>query len=315
MGTPDFSVPSLEKINEHHEVLAVVTQPDKPKGRSGRLIACPVKEKALELGLKVIQPERAKDEEFISGLRELAPDVIVVIAYGQILPMEILKLPAYGCVNVHASLLPKYRGAAPIQWAVINGDEISGVTTMLMNEGLDTGDILMSTEVRLDKKETGGSLFDKLSPVGADLILKTLTALEAGELTPVPQNESEATKVGLLKKNMGELDFTKGAEELERLVRGLDPWPGAFTFIQEKKLSVWKADTVQTGKDEINGKPGEVADVGKDYIDVCCREGILRLTEVQLEGKKRMSVRDFLNGFDIKRGTGFGRGMQKEGTD
>ena len=297
MGTPDFSVPALERLHDEHEVLAVVTQPDKAKGRSGKLQACPVKEKALELGLTVLQPERARDATFTQSLRELGPEIIVVIAYGQILPKEILELPKYGCVNVHASLLPKYRGAAPIQWAVINGDKVTGVTTMLMNEGLDTGDILLKREVEIDAKETGGSLFDKLSTVGAELMLDTLTGLEKGEITPIPQDEAEATKVGLLKKSMGEMAFGGSAAGLERLIRGLDPWPGAYTYVNEKKLSVWKADVISG--DFSGAVPGSIKEVAKDYIDVFCGEGVLRITELQIEGKKRMKVRDFLNGFSM----------------
>ena len=301
MGTPDFSVPALERLHDEHEVLAVVTQPDKAKGRSGKLIACPVKEKALELGLTVLQPEKARDEAFIQSLRELKPEVIVVIAYGQILPKEILELPKYGCVNVHASLLPGYRGAAPIQWAVINGDEVTGVTTMLMNEGLDTGDILLKKEVGVDEKETGGSLFEKLSTVGAELMLDTLSGLEKGEITPEPQNEAEASKVGLLKKSMGKLDFRKSATEIERLIRGLDPWPGAFTFFKGKKISLWKAEVL-----EGEAQPGVVKEAGRDYIDIGCGSGILRVTELQAEGKKRMHTRDFLNGSKVEAGDFFG---------
>ena len=312
MGTPDFSVPALEKLSAEHEVIAVVTQPDKPKGRSGKLIACPVKEKALELGLKVLQPERARDEAFISEIKALNPDMIIVIAYGQILPGKILELPKYGCVNVHASLLPKYRGAAPIQWAVINGDKVSGVTTMLMNEGLDTGDILLAKEVELKYDETGGSLFERLSSIGAGLMLETITGLENGEITPIPQDDSKASKVGLLTKAMGELDFNKSSRELERLVRGLDPWPGAFTYIDGKKLSIWKCIAEKMKHDKEAVSTGAVSDVGKDYIDISCREGCLRLLEVQLEGKKRMNVRDFLNGFEVKRGDKLGRGEEKQ---
>lgn len=302
MGTPDFSVAALERLNAEHDVLAVVTQPDKPKGRSGRLIACPVKERAVLLGLKVLQPERAGDESFISELKGMEPDVIVVIAYGQILPKEILQLPRYGCINIHASLLPKYRGAAPIQWAVINGDEVSGVTSMLMDEGLDTGDILLTKEVKLKKDETGGSLFETLSTVGAQLIIETLDGLKKGEIKPIPQDGSKATRVGLLTKAMGELDFNKEASELERLVRGLDPWPGAYTFLKGKKLSLWKCDVFDYEDKSDTLSPGAVTDVGRDYFDILCKDGILRVRVLQLEGKKRMDAKAFLNGFEIKRG-------------
>ena len=239
MGTPDFAVGTLKALIEAgHDVAAVVTQPDKPKGRSKSLVFSPVKEEAVAHEITVLQPERARDEAFVEELRTYNADVIVVVAFGQILPASIINMPKYGCVNVHASLLPKYRGASPIQWAVIDGCEYSGVTTMKMDEGLDTGDILMVEKVKLDVKETGGSLFDRLSDVGANLLVKTLEGLEAGSITPVKQDDSESTYVKMLHKSFGKMDFNKSAAELERLIRGLNPWPSAFTYIDGKMLKI-----------------------------------------------------------------------------
>ena len=243
MGTPDFSVGTLEAVlAAGHEVAAVVTQPDKPKGRGGAMSMSPVKEAALKHNLTVLQPQRAREEAFIEELRGYEADVIVVVAFGQLLPAEIIHMPKYGCINVHASLLPKYRGAAPIQWAVIDGCEYSGVTTMQMNEGLDTGDILLTEKVKLNPKETGGSLFDRLSDVGAQLLVKTLEEAKAGTLKPQKQNEEEASYVKMIKKSFGELDFSKEADALERLIRGLNPWPSAFTHLNGKMLKIWDAD-------------------------------------------------------------------------
>ena len=305
MGTPDFAVETLNAMHEEgHKVELVVTRPDKPVGRSGKLKAPPVKEKALELGLEVAQPVKASDRDFIERIRSINPDVIVVVAYGQILKKEFLDIPRLGCINVHASLLPKYRGAAPIQWAVINGDEVTGVTTMLMDEGVDTGDILLTEEVKLAPKETGGSLFDRLSSTGAGLLVKTLREIEAGSISPVPQDESKATHAGMLSKEMGKIDFAESAPVLERLVRGLNPWPGAYTFLNGKKLTIWDSDT--GNESGSSHEPGTVVGVDKDTIEVQCSEGTLRVNELQLEGKKRMRVGDFLNGHRISVGERLG---------
>ena len=226
MGTPDFAVPTLAALLEsRHEVVGVVTQPDRPKGRSGKLQPSPVKEKALEADVPVLQPEKVKDPAFLPELEKLVPDVIVVVAFGQILPESILNLPKYGCMNVHASLLPKLRGAAPIQWSVIDGDKESGVTIMQMDKGLDTGDILLVEKYTLDPKETGGSLFDKLSGLGGPLVLQALEQAEQGTLSPVPQEHEKHTYAKMLSKALGEIDFTKDAIVIERLIRGLNPWP------------------------------------------------------------------------------------------
>ena len=305
MGTPDFAVETLKALHENgHDIKLVVTQPDKPVGRSGKLSPPPVKQEGLALGLEVAQPEKASDPDFTKRIKDIAPDVIVVVAYGQILKKEFLDIPKYGCVNVHASLLPKYRGAAPIQWSVINGDEMSGVTTMLMDVGVDTGDILLAEEVRLDVKETGGSLFDKLSRVGADLLIKTIDGLEKGNIVPVPQDESEATHAGMLSKKMGLIDFDQNAEVIERLIRGLNPWPGAYTFIDGKKLTIWDSDVEEKG--ETYEEPGTIVSVSKDYLGVQCRDSILKINELQIEGKKRMSTGDFLNGKKISPGEKLG---------
>lgn len=297
MGTPDFSVNALENIvKAGHDVVGVVTQPDKPKGRGGKMQYTPVKEKALELGLDVYQPQRVKETEFIEKLKEMNPDAIVVIAFGQILPKAILDMPKYGCINVHASLLPKYRGAAPIQWSVIDGEKETGVTTMYMNEGLDTGDIIDKVVVPIDKKETGGSLFDKLAIEGGKLILKTLIELENGTAVRTPQDDSKSNYAGMINKQLGKIDFNKSANEIERLIRGLNPWPSAYTKMDGKTLKIWDADVDDSENDSA---PGTITEVGKDFIRVATGKGSLKILELQLEGKKRMKTRDFLNGAKI----------------
>lgn len=301
MGTPDFSVGTLEAIVEAgHEVVGVVTQPDKPKGRGKNMQFTPVKEKALEYNLSVYQPLRAREESFIEQLRGMQPDVIIVVAFGQILPKAILEMPKYGCINVHASLLPKYRGAAPIQWAVIDGEKESGVTTMQMNEGIDTGDILKKKVITLDEKETGGSLFDKLADAGAKLLIDTLKEVEKGTITRTKQNDAEATHAKMLDKTLGEIDFTKSAEEIERLIRGLNPWPSAYTGLGGKTLKIWDANVVDK---EVEGQPGEIVEITKENIYVKTGKGLLELEEVQLEGKKRMGADAFLRGNQIEVGT------------
>lgn len=298
MGTPDFAVGTLEAIVEAgHEVVAVVTQPDKPKGRGGAMSMSAVKECAIKHGLTVLQPVKAREESFVEELRTYNPDVIVVVAFGQLLPDSILQMPEYGCINVHASLLPKYRGASPIQWAVLDGCEYSGVTTMQMDEGLDTGDILETAKVKLDEKETGGSLFDRLSVVGAKLLVETLKKAESGELHPVKQDENEATYVKMLNKSFGLLDFTKKPEVLERMVRGLNPWPSAFTHIEGKLLKIWDASVEAADDDK---ECGSVVTDNKTHFKVKCDGGYLVINELQLEGKKRMKTADFLRGYSVK---------------
>ncbi len=302
MGTPEFAVETLEKIIENgYEVVAVVTQPDKPKGRDKKLSPPPVKECALKHNLTVLQPQRARDEAFVQELKRYNPDVIVVVAFGQILPESILHMTKYGCINVHASLLPQYRGASPIQWAVIDGCKKTGVTTMLMDEGIDTGDILMVREYELARKETGGSLFDKLSLLGAELLIETLKGMETGSIKPIKQDNEKSSYVKMLTKAMGHIDFAKNANEIERLIRGLNPWPSAFTYMNKKMLKIWDADVSEDIEVPQNSPVG-TAFVSKEKMYVICGSGFLELKEVQLEGKKRMCIEDFLRGNRIENG-------------
>lgn len=256
MGTPDFSVPALTALVEAgHDVIAVVTQPDKPKGRGKEVQMPPVKVKALEYGIPVYQPVKARDPEFVSLLKEMQPDAMVVAAFGQLLPKTILDIPKYGCVNIHASLLPKYRGASPIQYAVINGEPVSGITTMMMAEALDTGDILDQETVALDEKETGGSLHDKLSAIGGRLIIKTLKKLEDGTAVRTVQDEKETCYVGMIKKSKGDIDWSQDAVSIERLIRGLNPWPSAYTGWEGRIIKLWEADVLE---EEYEGACGQV---------------------------------------------------------
>ena len=306
MGTPDFSVPALEKIADKHEVVAVVTQQDRPKGRGHKMQFTPIKEKAVELNIPVYQPEKVKNPEFVQVLKELKPDVIVVIAFGQILSKEILDLPKYGCINVHASLLPEYRGAAPIQWAVIDGKKESGVTTMYMAEGLDTGDIIDKKIVELDKKETGGSLFDKLSAKGAALCVHTLAELEKGTITPQKQGESTTEYAKMLNKKSGEIDWTKTAVEIERLIRGLNPWPSAYTQWEGKTMKIWEAEVEDVVETIDTHEPGTITEVTKHGFKVQTGEGRLAIKSLQIPGKKRMEADAFLRGYHIETGEKLG---------
>ena len=302
MGTPDFAAASLEAlIASRHEIQAVVTQPDKPKGRKGELTPSPVKVIAKREGIKVYQPLKVRDEEFVKTLRAYNPDVMVVVAFGQIIPLSILQMPKYGCVNIHGSLLPKYRGAAPIQWAVLDGEKETGITTILMDEGIDTGDILLKKTIQIDTDETSGSLFDKLMALGAETILETLDELEKGNLTPTKQGESPTAYAKMLTKAMGLIDFTKSAKELDCFVRGMNPWPSAYTLLAGKTLKLWKVRAVEGG-----GKAGSVIEIGKESFTIACGEGAIEVLEVQLEGKKRMSAGDFLKGSTLNIGQELG---------
>lgn len=302
MGTPDFAAASLEAlIASRHEIQAVVTQPDKPKGRKGELTPSPVKVVAEGKGIKVYQPLKVRDEEFVKTLRAYNPDVIVVVAFGQIIPLSILQMPKYGCVNIHGSLLPKYRGAAPIQWAVLDGEKETGITTILMDEGIDTGDILLKKTIKIDTDETSGSLFDKLMALGAETILETLDELEKGNLTPIKQGDSPTAYAKMLTKAMGLIDFTRSAKELDCFVRGMDPWPSAYTLLAGKTLKLWKVRAV-----EKSGKAGSVIEIGKESFTIACGEGAIEVLEVQLEGKKRMSAGDFLKGSTLNKGQELG---------
>lgn len=305
MGTPDFAAASLERlIASEHEILGVVTQPDKPKGRKGELTPPPVKTIAVENGLKVYQPVKVREAEFVNIIRDYNPDVIVVIAFGQIIPENILSIPKYGCVNIHGSLLPKYRGAAPIQWAVLDGEKESGVTSMLMDKGIDTGDMLIKKAIKLAEDETSGSLFDKLMALGAETLLETLEGLEKGRITPEKQGESPTDYAKMLTKEMGLIDFTRKAFELDCFVRGMNPWPSAYTTLDGKTLKIWRAKPVAE-----SGKAGSVLKLCKESFVIGCGENALEVFEVQLEGKKRMSAGDFLKGTHIEVGKEFGGGF------
>lgn len=305
MGTPDFAVAPLHAMVEaDYEVVGVVTQPDKPKGRGKTLLPTPVKEEALKHGIPVYQPVRVREPEFQAVLKEINPDIIVVAAFGQIIPKSILEMPKYGCINIHASLLPKYRGAAPIQQAVIDGEKESGVTIMKMGEGLDTGDMIAKVAVPITDEETGGSLFDKLAQAGANLLVETLPHIFDGTAVYEKQpKESPTPYAAMITKQMGKLDFSRSACELERLVRGMNPWPSAYTFLHGKTLKVWSS-FVEEKKAEF-AMPGTVLFTDKKGIHVACGEGVLVLTEVQLEGKKRMKADAFLRGYEIETGTRF----------
>lgn len=306
MGTPDFAVPVLQSlINSRHEVVAVVTQPDRPKGRGKNMQFSPVKECALAHNIPVMQPVNVSVPEVIDELRAYEPELIVVVAFGQFVTKKIREMPKYGCINVHASLLPKYRGAAPIQWAVINGDKVTGVTTMRMDEGLDTGDMILKEEVELAEDETGGSLFDRLSKTGATLCVKTMEAIENGTAVYTPQDSSLATHTAKIHKELGSIDWTKPAKEIECLIRGLDPWPSAYTRLGDKTLKIWKAKVLD---ENTKAAPGCLAKVTKNTIWVQTGEGVLSLLEVQLEGKKRMTTESFLNGYTVEEGTYFKKG-------
>lgn len=304
MGTPDFAVGALEAIMEAgHQVTAVVTQPDKPKGRGKEVQMSPVKACALKYNIPVLQPVKIKEAEAVETLRTYQADIFVVAAFGQILSEEILAMPKYGCVNIHASLLPKYRGAGPIQWAIINGEKITGVTIMRMDKGLDTGDMLFQKEVAIAPDETADTLHDKLAEAGARLIVEALAKIEAGDVTPVKQKDEESCYAKMLTKAMGRIDWQMEAEKLDCLIRGLISWPGASTVFRGKILKIWKEEVVSE-QDGFSTKaqPGTVIRVEKDAFYVQTGKGILKILEVQPEGKKRMAVKDFLLGYPVKAG-------------
>ena len=298
MGTPDFAVPSLQALlDAGHEVCAVYTQPDKPQGRKQVLTAPPVKELALQHHIPVYQPATLKNEDEQAKLRALAPEVIIVVAYGKLLPKAVLDIPPRGCINVHGSLLPRWRGAAPIQWSVIAGDQKAGVTTMQMAEGLDTGDMLLTYETEIGARETAGELFDRLAQAGAALLVETLEKLDS--ITPRPQDDSQSCYAHMLDKQMAVIDWSKSAHEIDCLIRGLNPWPVALTTLDGARLKVYAAQPVSGA-----GKPGEVLEGdAKRGLVVACGEGALMLEEIQLVGGKRMKCADFLRGHAVPKGT------------
>lgn len=307
MGTPDFSVGTLEAlIAAGHEVCLAVTQPDKPKGRGGKMQYTPVKEKALFYNIPVYQPKRVRDPECVEELRKYNADVMVVVAFGQILPKEILEMTPYGCINVHASLLPKYRGAAPIHWAIIEGEEVTGVTTMQMDEGLDTGDMILKTEVPVAADETGESLHDKLAAAGAALCVETLKALEDGTAVREKQGDSPTAYAKMLTKDLGDIDWAEPAVKIERLVRGLNSWPSAYTHWNGKVMKIWRAAAEAAETADV--QPGTVVSVEKESFAVQTGDGVLRVLEVQMPGKKRMDAGAFLRGNTMEPGELLTRG-------
>lgn len=303
MGTPEFAVGALETlIAAGHQISLVVTQPDKPKGRGKEMQVTPVKECALKYDIPVFQPAKIKTPESVEKLREYEADVFVVAAFGQFLSEDILNMPKYGCINIHASLLPKYRGAGPIQWVILNGEKITGITIMKMDKGIDTGDILLQSSIEIDEKETGDSLHDKLAAEGAKLIVEALPKLEKGELVPVKQNDEESSYVKMLQKSMGEIDWNKSAIEIERMVRGLNSWPSAYTHYNGKTLKIWESDVSDKETGMVDAAKGTITAVEKTAFYVRTGEKDLKITQVQLEGKKRMFVKDFLLGCRMKEG-------------
>lgn len=304
MGTPDFSVETLKQIiAAGHEVSLVVTQPDRPRGRGKKPSYSPVKEFAVEHNIPCFQPEKIRDESCIEILERENADIFVVVAFGQILPQRILDIPKYGCMNVHASLLPAYRGAAPIQWSVINGDSETGITTMQMDAGMDTGDILLQERITISPDETGGSLFDKLAAAGGALCVKTLEQIQDGTIHPVPQDHEAATYTRMISKKDGQIDFSISAKKIECLIRGMNPWPSAYTYIGKKMLKIWNAEVIIPKE---NYEPGEVFDVTKESFCVAAGDGALKILSLQLEGKKRMDTADFLRGFSLQNGDRLG---------
>ncbi|NLJ30021.1 MAG: methionyl-tRNA formyltransferase [Clostridiales bacterium] len=300
MGTPDFAVPSLKSLIEAgHEVCGVFTQPDKPKGRGYALTPPPVKVLAAERGIPVYQPATLRKEEAVELVRALQPELIAVVAYGKILPKAILDIPGFGCVNVHGSLLPKYRGAAPIQWSVINGDRYAGVTTMFMAEGLDTGDMLLSQSTEIGPDETSGELYGRLSEMGARLLVKTVQALRDQTDQRIPQNDADSSYAPMLTKELARIDWTKPAQGIHNLVRGLSPWPVAFTAFHNKKLKIHKTALCPCG----SGEPGKAAESDGRFVVSCGGGSALELLEVQLQGGKKMSGRDFLRGHPVGENT------------
>ncbi len=302
-GTPLFAIPTLRRLLEGpDEVVGVVTQPDREKGRGRKIVISPIKELALQHGLPVLQPEKAKEEAFQKALSSLQPDLFVVVAYGQILPKSVLNIPRYGAVNVHASLLPGYRGAAPIAWAILKGEKVTGVTTMVMDEGMDTGDILLQEEVPIGDEETCEMLHDRLASKGAQLLSKTLEKMKAGEIRAIPQDHSKATYAPPLKKEDGQIDWKKEAKEIDRQVRAFNPWPGAFTKWGDRLLKIYRGEIRERTSE---GEAGAVVWVGSDFIEVAAGKDSYFMKEVQLEGRKKITIREFLSGHSISAGTVF----------
>ena len=287
-------------IDEKYDIIGVVTQPDKPQNRGKKLGMPPVKELALKYDIPVYQPIKARDEEFVATLKELNPDIIVVVAFGQILPKSILDIPKFGCINVHVSLLPKYRGAAPINWVIINGEEKTGVTTMYMDEGLDTGDMILTEEFDLDDKITAGELHDKMKDRGADVLIETLKQIEKGTAPRIPQNHEEFTYAPMMNKALGEINWSKSAREIHNLVRGVNPWPSAYTTYEGSTMKVWKTEVLNETSDK---EPGTILKVDKDGIRISTKDNVVLVKEIQMPGKKRVLVSEYIKGNNINTNT------------
>jgi methionyl-tRNA formyltransferase len=304
MGTPAFGVPILRAIHMSNQgLIGVVTQPDRPRGRGRKLGISPVKELAMGFGLSVLQPQTTKDEAFIVEVKRMSPDLIVVAAYGRMLTRDLLNIPPLGCINVHASLLPKYRGAAPIQWTIVNGERITGITIMKMDEGMDTGDILLTQEVEIGNEDTAQNLHDRLAQVGASLIIKAMEQLEKGTICPIPQDHDKASYAPPLKKEDGLIDWSQSARDISNRIRGFNPWPGAFTYLKGVRLKIFRGEIIDEG---VRGAPGGVVQSGLGGVKVITGKGSLLIKEVQLEGRKRMPIDEFLIGNEIPPGTQLG---------
>ena len=298
MGTPDIAVGCLQKIiDEKHDIIGIVTQPDKPVGRGKKMGMPPVKELALKYDLPVYQPIKARDEEFVNILKDLNPDLIVVVAFGQILPKSILDIPKFGCVNVHVSLLPKYRGAAPINWVIINGEDKTGVTTMYMDEGLDTGDMILTSEFELNDEITAGELHDIMKEEGAKVLKETIDLIEKGEAPRIPQNHEEFTYAPMMNKTLGQIDFSKSAKDIHNLVRGVNPWPSAYTTYKGQTMKIWKTKVLSESSDKV---PGTILKVDKEGIRVSTKDNVILISEIQMPGKKRVLVEEYIKGNSIE---------------
>ncbi len=303
MGSPDFAVPSLKKIIENKEInlKAVVTQPDRKKGRGQKVKPTPVKKTAVKAGIIVYEQKNVNKKKSVNKLEQLKPDLIVVVAFGQILSREIIDLPKKGCINLHASLLPKYRGASPIHQPIINGESETGVTVMFIEEELDAGDIISQKRVKIDEKETVGDLHDKLARIGSNLLVKSMIDIKNNRINPEPQDDSKASYTGKLNKNIGKIDWNKSAKEIYNLVRGVNPWPGAYTYLEDKLLKIWQVSIINNNVQ--NNKPGTIVEVSeKDGIQVQAGSGIIKIEKLQLEGRKKLMVSDFLRGYELNAG-------------
>lgn len=306
MGTPDFAVPSLDiLVNNGYQIVLVVTQPDKPKGRGHQLASSPIKDYAISHGLAIAQPEKIGEEQSVELLKSLQPDLFVTCAFGQFLPQRVLDIPRMGTVNVHGSLLPKYRGAAPIQWAIINGDKVTGITTMLTVLKMDAGDILLKSEIELDDEITAGQLYDRMSLLGAETLLKTICGLEAGTITPVPQPECDVCTAQKITRETGKINWEQSAVQIHNLVRGTNPWPGAYSWFKDERMRVWKTRVIDDSK-VTQVLPGTILEVNREGFVVQTGKGILGILEVQCDNAKRLTVNQYVCGHIVRVGDRFG---------